>query len=286
MKNVKAGHYWPVVCLDAGHYGKYNQSPVEKGYYESQAMWKLHLYLKQELNKLGIAVFTTRADQGKDMGLKARGKASADADLLVSLHSNAADSQSVDYVAAFYQYPDSGTQVDDQSLELAKLLAAAVAQLMGVKQGGKAMTKKGSGDWNGDGVMNDNYYSVLNGARLVDTPAVILEHSFHTNPAAVRWLMEDENLRKLAKLEAEVIAGYFGLEQSFALEFPVLKKGMKGEAVRALQALLVGYGYTLAVDGSFGSKTRNAVECYQEDNDLPVDGVVGLQTRQKLEGLE
>ena len=30
MKNIKTGHNKPIVCLDAGHYGKYNQSPVVK----------------------------------------------------------------------------------------------------------------------------------------------------------------------------------------------------------------------------------------------------------------
>ena len=70
------------------------------------------------------------------------------------------------------------------------------------------------------------------------------------------------------------------------LEMPVLKRGAKGEAVRALQAQLVGYGYKIAVDGSFGAKTENAVQCYQEDNDLTPDGSVGRKTRSKLLGLE
>lgn len=70
------------------------------------------------------------------------------------------------------------------------------------------------------------------------------------------------------------------------LEVPVLKRGMKGEAVRALQAQLVGYGYKIVVDGSFGAKTENAVMCYQEDNGLTPDGSVGRVTRSKMLGLE
>lgn len=70
------------------------------------------------------------------------------------------------------------------------------------------------------------------------------------------------------------------------LEVPVLKRGMKGDAVRALQAQLVGYGYQIAVDGSFGAKTENAVMCYQEDNGLTPDGSVGRKTRTSLLGLE
>ena len=71
-----------------------------------------------------------------------------------------------------------------------------------------------------------------------------------------------------------------------ALEVPVLKRGAKGPAVRALQAMLVGYGYPLVIDGSFGPKTENAVMCYQEDNGLTPDGSVGRDTHSHMHGLE
>lgn len=70
------------------------------------------------------------------------------------------------------------------------------------------------------------------------------------------------------------------------MEIPVLKRGMKGPAVRALQAMLVGYGYPLVIDGSFGPKTENAVMCYQEDNGLKPDGSVGRDTHSHMHGLE
>lgn len=290
MKNVKKGHVRPKVCLDAGHYGKYNRSPVVKDYYESEAMWKYHLLLKEELESRGMEVTTTRAKQEKDLGLTARGKASKGCDLLLSLHSNAASSESVDYPVAYHLYPDSGTTIDDQSKELAQMLAPVVAQVMGTKQEGRIATRKGSGDWNGDGVMNDNYYSVLHGARLVGTPAIILEHSFHTNTKAAKWLLDEGNLRKLAQAEADTIAEYFGLvekEKTFTLELPVLRRGIMGsDAVRGLQAQLVGYGYDLTVTGNFGPKTENAVMRYQEDNGLTADGIAGPKTRKAMNGLE
>ena len=40
------------ICLDAGHYGKYNQSPVNKNYWESEAMFKLTEYLKSRTTDL------------------------------------------------------------------------------------------------------------------------------------------------------------------------------------------------------------------------------------------
>lgn len=74
--------------------------------------------------------------------------------------------------------------------------------------------------------------------------------------------------------------------ERFSLELRVLRRGCKGEDVKALQAMLVGYGYSIAVDGSFGPATANAVECYQEDADgkLPVDGVAGPDTQKHMHG--
>ena len=69
---------------------------------------------------------------------------------------------------------------------------------------------------------------------------------------------------------------------------PTLKNGSKGASVQAMQILLMGYGYSLGswgADGDFGSTTENAVECFQEDNSLAVDGVVGPKTWAKLLGV-
>jgi len=59
---------------------------------------------------------------------------------------------------------------------------------------------------------------------------------------------------------------------------PVLRSGASGEAVRGLQLELVDAGYSLTVDGAFGSATTTAVRSYQQANGLVVDGVVGGNT--------
>ena len=69
---------------------------------------------------------------------------------------------------------------------------------------------------------------------------------------------------------------------------PVLMKGSKGKTVKALQILLIGYGYSCGssgVDGSFGSATTKAVEAFQKDNSLEVDAKVGPMTWAKLLGV-
>lgn len=187
------------VCLDAGHYGKYNQSPAIKTYYESEMNWKLHLLLKKYLEAYGIEVSTTRTNQAVDLGLKERGMAAKGCNLLLSIHSNAVDSnvhEDIDYPVVYVPINGSGT-------ELGKKLAKCVQTLMGTKQAGKAESRKGSGDW--------DYYSVIYGATSVGVPGLIIEHSFHTNTKSTKWLLDDNNLDKMAKAEADIVAEHFGL---------------------------------------------------------------------------
>lgn len=200
------------ICIDAGHYKKYNRSPGVPEYYESVMAWKLHLMLKQYLENLGAEVILTRPNQSVDKALKERGLTAKDCDLFISIHSNAVGNgmnEAIDYVAIYHLTEDATATCDDVSEEIANVLAPIIAEVMGTKQGYKVLTRKASSDRNGDGIMNDNYYGVLHGARLVDVPGLILEHSFHTNTEVVRWLLKDSNLDKLAKAEAEGIASYF-----------------------------------------------------------------------------
>ncbi len=63
-----------------------------------------------------------------------------------------------------------------------------------------------------------------------------------------------------------------------------IKKGAKGSSVSNLQSILNKKGYSLQVDGIFGSKTQAAVRDYQKKNSLSVDGIVGNKTWASLMG--
>lgn len=59
----------------------------------------------------------------------------------------------------------------------------------------------------------------------------------------------------------------------------VVKYGSSGSTVRTIQTKLKRWGYyTGAVDGIFGSGTRQAVRYFQSRNGLSVDGIVGAKT--------
>lgn len=225
------------VCLDPGHYAKYNRCPANANYYESEIVWKLTYLQKKYLEMLGVEVVVTRSDANTDMALVDRGKASDGCDLFLSNHTNAVGSamnESVDYAAIYHLVDDTTTACDDVSKSFATEIAPVIAEVMGLKQGYRIVTRRNDGDRNGDGIMNDNYYGVLHGARLVETPGLILEHSFHTNTATVNWLLVDANLDKLARAEAECIA-------SFVLEKEVsLNDVEKKEQPSALYRVQVG----------------------------------------------
>lgn len=210
------------ICLDAGHVGsKYNQSPVVKTYYESAMVWALHLKLKTQLEARGFQVVTTRASIDTDLGVYERGTASKGCDVFISLHSNACGTESVDYPVVYRAY-DNKNNVDTLALKLAK----KVGELMGTTQAGRTATRKNSS--------GGEYYGVLRGARAVGTPYyMLIEHSFHTNTKATKWLSEDANLDKLAVAEADILAEFFGMESSTEAE----KTAIMGKAQATAQQM-------------------------------------------------
>lgn len=66
------------------------------------------------------------------------------------------------------------------------------------------------------------------------------------------------------------------------VDYPLIKRGSKGEYVKTLQAILNRKGYNLVVDGDFGLKTEKAIIDYQRKNGLQADGIVGKKTWTKL----
>lgn len=232
------------ICLDAGHYGKYNPYPAVPGYYESDMAWRLHLLQKKYLESYGIQVITTRSDQATDRGLYNRGAAAAGCDLFISDHSNATAAEYVDRPVAI-------VTLNGKATEIGKVLAQVVKDTMGVNDNPQVYTKANSSgtDW----------YGVLRGAAAVGVGGIILEHSFHTNAAAAQWLADENNLDLLARAEAECIAAYFGLTS----QAPV-KPDLPVEEEKEI----------LAVDGSWGPATTRETQRFL---DSVVDAVISGQ---------
>ena len=178
-------------------------------------------WLKAQLEARGFQVVTTRASIDTDLGVYERGTASKGCDVFISLHSNACGTESVDYPVVYRAY-DNKNNVDTLALKLAK----KVGELMGTTQAGRTATRKNSS--------GGEYYGVLRGARAVGTPYyMLIEHSFHTNTKATKWLSKDANLDKLAVAEADILAEFFGMESSTETE----KTAIMGKAQATAQQM-------------------------------------------------
>lgn len=229
------------ICLDAGHYGKCNRSPVVKAYYESDMTWKLQELLASELDAYGIEVIKTRQEQAKDLSLYARGKASRGCDLFLSLHSNACGTENVDRPVVI-------VQLDGRGDTLGKFLGQCIQEVMETSTYQLYKRKGKSGG---------EYYGVLRGAAQAGTMGMILEHSFHTNTRAAKWLLADENLKKLAQAEAKILAAYFGADM------PVREEAVKVDPARQFSKALAGVYVVSSSDGFLnlraGASTDKAV---------------------------
>ncbi len=191
------------ICIDAGHYGNYNQG-VNKSYYESKAMWDLTNYQKELLLEYeNVTVVLTRTTQSRDMSLSERGSKAKGCDLFISNHSNACGTESVDYPVVIRAFDNK-----NNAEALASKLTKAIGSVMGTKQSARTWTRVYNGG---------EYYGVMRAARATGCPRYyIIEHSFHTNKNACNWLTSTTNLKKLAQVEVEAIASYYGLKKKSA----------------------------------------------------------------------
>lgn len=189
------------IILDPGHVEGYNKGAVS-GYYEGTAMYHYAHLLADKLRAAGMEVGVTRTKITDNPSLTARGKQAKGADMLVSLHSNAASSASANGVTVFYSIKRGGDKVH----------AAALSEgLAGLINGGTrdrgANTRKGSGDW--------DYYTVIQAAVAAGCPHVFLiEHGFHSNKKECTWLMQPANMEAMATLECGLLCDILGVKAS------------------------------------------------------------------------
>lgn len=188
------------ICLDPGHDVGYNPSPCGFGYAEGTRMFFFANMLAAALEKYGAEVVTTRKRVEDNPDLMQRAQYGKGCDILLSLHSNAVGdevNENVDYVRVYYP-------ITSKAEELAALLSQTIANTMQTRQAPQHLTRINS-------TGTADYYGIIRHSAVLGVPALILEHSFHTNSRSTEWLMHDVNLFELAKAEAATIADYYGL---------------------------------------------------------------------------
>lgn len=198
------------ICLDPGHTKGANIGH-NRDYREGTAMFTLAKKLKAVLETYdGVEVVITRTlTENPSLSDRAKIAKKAGCSLLVSLHSNAFSKSTACGVSTFYSHKRDSKKL---ATAFAEAVAAEMQKDTGVtySRGAKTRTYVGATD----GKTHD-YYGIIRNAVTDKTVAhaIIVEHGFHTHPKECDWLMQDQNLDRLAAVDAGVIATYFGLTQ-------------------------------------------------------------------------
>ena len=187
------------ILLDQGHGGGNSSRRgfvnVEGYMYcnEGQNNFYFSKLLKQELEKKGFQVGTTRNNMNEDPSLPARGKMGKGYDLMISAHSNANDGN-----AHGSEVWDSTNPVESDA-KLGRLLSKVTADTLGIPDRGVKYKKNNSGS---------NFYGVLRNGLAKKN--MILELFFHDNyNDTVKFI---NNHKQLAVNLADALAKYYKLE--------------------------------------------------------------------------
>ena len=196
------------IMLDAGHYGNYNRGANSR-YWESKAVWDITEYMAEELETYeGVRIGKTRSDQTKDLAIYSRGKKAKGYDLFVSNHTNSSSSGKTDYPLVIVPYEHKFYDDNPKVKGIAKSLGNNMESIMNTNQDHRIWKK--TYEENG---RTYNWYGVIRGASAVGTPGIIIEHSFHSNLRICNWLLEQENLKEIAKEDAGIIARTYGAKK-------------------------------------------------------------------------
>lgn len=216
----------------------------------------------------------------KEVSLSARCKASNawGADMYISMHHNAGINLGTGGGIVAYSHKEKTKGAEYRDAIYAACIAAG--GLVGNRY---------------DPTLTANFYVI----KHTNAPAVLMEYGFMDSKTDVPVILDVNYSKLMGYATMEAIAKVAGLKKKVTakpvedtgkvkLELPILNRGVKGEAVEAMQILLNGYGYSCGdkgADGSFGPATEEAVEKYQKAAGLTADGSCGPKTWSNLLGI-
>lgn len=125
--------------------------------------------------------------------------------------------------------------------------------------------------------------------RKTKSPAMLVECCFVDDKDDIDLYDADKMAKAIVKGITNQSVTSISVKKAYTGTFPskTLKKGSKGTQVKYLQKFLNWYGnYKFDVDGSFGSKTKAAVEKFQKATGLTVDGIFGPKSLSKAKSVK
>lgn len=258
----------PKIYINPGHSDK---DPGAVGYETER---ELNVAVSKHMNEYLLAHYDveTKVNSGDSLYALCDEANAWGADLFVSNHFNAAGGDG--YEALVYS---------EKTVPLGEIFAKHV------KAVGQNLRPYGAAP----GVKIRTNLAVLYRTKM---DAILNEGAFVDNLKDIQDWNDDAELKVLGIAYAKAAAEYLGLEeksqkpeQDDGLALRVLKKGDKGEDVRALQILLAGNGCKgdmyEAGYGSFGANTEGAVKLYQQKIGVPQTGVADETVWRSLLGV-
>jgi putative chitinase len=221
--------------------------------------------------------------------------------------------KSLDAVFGKY-FVRAGRNAEDYARQPEKIANVVYANRMdnGDADSGDGWKYRGRGPIQLTGKANYSAFAADMDVDVIDNPDLVSEDKEVALMSAI-WFWNKNKLNQYADsddiktMTKRINGGYIGLEDRIhhwkdALEllggeagshdsvveeddhvdaesYGVLRKGMKGDGVKAMQAAL-GVG----VDGVFGPGTERALKTWQHEHDLVADGIAGPATLAKLLG--
>lgn len=177
----------------------------------------------------------------------------------------------------------------NKMIELYKKLGAWVENENRVPNPGDILFYDWEDDGKGDNIGRSDHVGIVE--KVVGDTITVIEGNYKNAVTRRNIRVNGKNIRGygVPKYDAEAKPEENkDSEEVCTVEVKVLKKGAKGEQVKAMQILLIGYGFSCGsygADGSFGGSTDKALRAFQKAKGLSVDGSCGPKTWNKLLGV-
>lgn len=211
---------------------------------------------------------------GNPVAARAKKANEWDADFLIEFHHNAGINLGSGGGMVAFCYKENTAAATYRDAIYAACIAA------GGLKGNRASPKKAKG------------YTVL---KKFNAAGVLLECGFMDSKTDAPVILTEAYSKLVGYATMEGVAKAAGLQKKTTektevcnVELPILKKGDKGDAVKAMQILLIGHGFSCGekgADGSFGGATEKALLAYKEDRGLKITGNCGVLTWSSLLGV-
>ena len=198
-----------IIVLDPGHGGS-DPGAVRNGIKESTLNLKIAKACYEELCEYSrVEVYMTNGEP--TLLERVEYAASVDADVLVSIHNNAATNTSVKGAEVYTPNKNYNKTVYEEGQALSKSILNELTAL-GLYNGGIRTKNSQDNTKYEDGSLAD-YYGIIRMSKERGITGIIVEHAYLSNASDRKFLSSDANLKKLGIADATGIANHFKLSK-------------------------------------------------------------------------